>query len=120
GKFQTLKDFVDHRGYALYRLFHAKNKRGVYTFIDLQHVKKLSLNIQLIQDGKPNALIYDRDIKNQGGVAGHVAKRILNTLWGALCQKKRNYKTLTANNQDSFIFPEGEILDSIIPVGKDQ
>ena len=148
GKFQTLKDFVDHRGYALYGLFRAKvsgnnilfrqNKRGVYTFIDLQRAKKLSLNIQLIQDGKPNALIYDRDaripgtvifgeyvqflfkIKNQGGVAGHVAKRILNTLWGALCQKKRNYKTLTADNQDSFTFPEGEILDSIIPVGKDQ
>jgi hypothetical protein len=49
-----------------------------------------------------------------------VAKRILNTLWGALCQKKRNYKTLTADNQVSFTFPEGEILDSIIPVGKDQ
>src|SRR3990170_4569949 len=148
GKFQILKDFIDHRGYALYGLFHAKvsgnnilfrqNKREVYTFIDLQRAKKLGLNIQLIQDGKPNALIYDRDaripgtvifgeyvqflfkIKNQGGVAGRVAKRILNTLWGALCQKKRNYKTLTADNQDSFTFPEGEILDSIIPVGKDQ
>ncbi|CAB4420166.1 unnamed protein product [Rhizophagus irregularis] len=148
GEFQILKDFVDHRGYALYGLFHAKvsgnnilfrqNKRGVYTFIDLQRAKKLGLNIQLIQDGKPNALIYVRDaripgtvifgeyvqflfkIKNQGGVAGRVAKRILNTLWEALCQKKRNYKTLTADNQVSFTFLEGEILDSIIPVGKDQ
>ncbi|GBC53073.2 hypothetical protein GLOIN_2v1763167 [Rhizophagus irregularis DAOM 181602=DAOM 197198] len=45
-KFQTLNDFVDHRGYALYGLFRAKvsgnnilfrqNKRGIYTFIDLQ------------------------------------------------------------------------------------
>ncbi|GET51871.1 hypothetical protein GLOIN_2v1793417 [Rhizophagus irregularis DAOM 181602=DAOM 197198] len=97
GKFQTLNDFVDHRGYALYGLFRAKisgnnilfrqNKRGIYTFIDLQRAKKLGLNIQLIQDGKPNALIYDREaripgtvifgeyvhflfkIKNQGGIA---------------------------------------------------
>ncbi|UZO02962.1 uncharacterized protein OCT59_023375 [Rhizophagus irregularis] len=116
GKFQILKDFVDHRGYALYGLFRAKvsgndilfrqNKRGVYTFIDLQQAKKLGLDIQLIQDGKPNALIYDREaripgtvifgeyvhflfnIKNQGGVAGRVAKRVLNTLWGALCQEE--------------------------------
>ncbi|GET67229.1 uncharacterized protein OCT59_000267 [Rhizophagus irregularis] len=148
GKFQTLNDFVDHRGYALYGLFHAKvsgnnilfrqNKRGIYTFIDLQRAKKLGLNIQLIQDGKPNALIYDREaripgtvifgeyvhflfkIKNQGGVAGRVAKRVLNTLWGALCQRKRNYKTLTADQTDPFTFPEGHTLDSIIPVGSDQ
>ncbi|UZO18664.1 uncharacterized protein OCT59_009976 [Rhizophagus irregularis] len=115
-KFQTLNDFVDHRGYALYGLFRAK----------------------LIQDGKPNALIYDREtrvpetvmfgeyvqflfkIKNQGGVAGRVAKRVLNTLWGALCQRKRNYKTLTTDQTDPFTFPEGHTLDSIIPVGSDQ
>ncbi|PKY61641.1 hypothetical protein RhiirA4_431951, partial [Rhizophagus irregularis] len=116
GKFQILKDFIDHRGYALYGLFRAK----------------------LIQDGKPNALIYDRDaripgtvifgeyvhflfkIKNQGGVAGRVAKRVLNTLWGALCQRKRNYKTLTTDQTGPFKFPEGHTLDSIIPVGSDQ
>ncbi|GBC49308.1 hypothetical protein GLOIN_2v1849173 [Rhizophagus irregularis DAOM 181602=DAOM 197198] len=114
------------------------NKRGIYTFIDLQRAKKLGLNIQLIQDGKPNALIYDREaripgtvifgeyvhflfkIKNQGGVAGRVAKRVLNTLWGALCQRKRNYKTLTTDQTDPFTFPEGHTLDSIIPVGSDQ
>ncbi|UZO18717.1 uncharacterized protein OCT59_010029 [Rhizophagus irregularis] len=79
GKFQTLNDFVDHRGYALYGLFRAK-----------------------------------------GGVAGRVAKRVLNTLWGALCQRKRNYKTLTTDQTDPFTFPEGHTLDSIIPVGSDQ
>ncbi|GET66945.1 hypothetical protein GLOIN_2v1472929 [Rhizophagus irregularis DAOM 181602=DAOM 197198] len=116
GKFQTLSDFVDHRGYALYGLFHAK----------------------LIQDGKPNALIYDREaripgtvifgeyvhflfnIKNQGGMAGHVAKRVLNMLWGALCQRKCNYKTLSTDQTDPFKFLEGHTLDSIIPVGSDQ
>ncbi|GET66164.1 hypothetical protein GLOIN_2v1472929 [Rhizophagus irregularis DAOM 181602=DAOM 197198] len=149
--------YPNHRGYALYGLFRAssqrapqrgkvsgndilfrQNKRGVYTFIDLQRAKKLGLDIQLIQDGKPNALIYDREaripgtvifgeyvhflfnIKNQGGVAGRVAKRVLNTLWGALCQRKRNYKTLTTDQTDPFKFPEGHILDSTIPVGSDQ
>ncbi|UZO19220.1 uncharacterized protein OCT59_010519 [Rhizophagus irregularis] len=105
GKFQILKDFVDY---------------------------------ELIQDGKPNALIYDREaripgtvifgeyvhflfnIKNQGGVAGRVAKRVLNILWGALCQRKRNYKTLTTDQTDPFKFLEGHTLDSIIPVGSDQ
>ncbi|UZO17235.1 uncharacterized protein OCT59_008596 [Rhizophagus irregularis] len=116
GKFQILKNFIDHRGYALYGLFRAK----------------------LIQDGKPNALIYDREaripetvifgeyvhflfnIKNQGGVAGRVAKRVLNTLWGALCQRKCNYKTLTTDQTNPFKFVEGHTLDSIIPVGSDQ
>ncbi|GBC26177.2 hypothetical protein GLOIN_2v1472929 [Rhizophagus irregularis DAOM 181602=DAOM 197198] len=125
--------YPNHRGYALYGLF-----QGVYTFIDLQRAKKLGLDIQLIQDGKPNALIYDREaripgtvifgeyvhflfnIKNQGGVAGRVAKRVLNTLWGALCQRKRNYKTLTTDQTDPFKFPEGHTLDSIVPVGSDQ
>ena len=123
------------------------NKRGVYTFIDLQRAKALGLQVQLIQDGTPNALIYDRaarvsgtvifgeyvhflfKIKNQGGIAGHVAKRVLNTLWGALCQRKRNYKTLTTDQtdrqdrqdrQEPFTFPEGHTLDSIIPVGPNQ
>ncbi|GET50944.1 hypothetical protein GLOIN_2v1472929 [Rhizophagus irregularis DAOM 181602=DAOM 197198] len=108
--------YPNHRDYVLYGLFRAK----------------------LIQDGKPNALIYDREaripgtvifgeyvhflfnIKNQGGVAGHVAKRVLNTLWGALCQRKRNYKTLTTDQTDPFKFPEDHTLDSIIPVGSDQ
>ncbi|CAB4403517.1 unnamed protein product [Rhizophagus irregularis] len=59
-------------------------------------------------------------IKNQGGVAGRVVKRVLNTLCGALCQRKRNYKTLTTDQTDPFKFPEGHTLDSIIPVGSDQ
>ncbi|GET64986.1 hypothetical protein GLOIN_2v1472929 [Rhizophagus irregularis DAOM 181602=DAOM 197198] len=76
--------YPNHRGYALYGLFRAssqgapkgkvsgndilfrQNKRGVYTFIDLQRAKKLGLDIQLIQDGKPNALIYDREARIPG------------------------------------------------------
>jgi hypothetical protein len=82
------------------------NKRNIYTFIDLQRTKALSFQVELIQDGSLNALVYDRatrvfgtvifgeyvhfffKIKNEGGIAGHITKRVLNTLWGALCQKK--------------------------------
>jgi hypothetical protein len=116
GKFQTLTSFMDHQGYALFGIFHAevsgenilfqRNKRNIYTFINLQRAKALGLQVELIQDGSPNALVYDRStrisgtvifreyvyflfkIKNEGGIAGRVAKRVLNTLWGALCQRK--------------------------------
>jgi hypothetical protein len=60
-------------------------------------------------------------VKNEGGIAGRVAKRVLNTLWGALCQRKQSYKILDRETQKGqFTFPEGHVLDSIIPVGKNQ
>ncbi|GBB97697.1 hypothetical protein RclHR1_30400001 [Rhizophagus clarus] len=84
----------------------------------------LSLQVILIQDKAPNALIYEKEtqirgsiifgeyvdflfkIKNQGGIASQVAKRILNTLWDAFCQRKKTYKILTALSK-SFDFPDG-------------
>jgi len=148
GKFQISKDFRDHRGYSQFGIFRANiekkntplfryNYHNIYTHIDLARAKALGLQIKLIQDGHPNALIYGKEarirgsvifgeyvdflfkIKNQGGIAGRVAKKVLNTLWGALCQRKRTYKTLTALSK-SFAFPEGEILDSIVPIGEEQ
>ena len=150
GKFQILKDFTDHRGYSQFGIFHANiekrsqgiaplfryNYHNIYTHIDLTRAKALGLQITLIQNG-PNALIYGKEarvrgsvifgeyvdflfkIKNQGGIAGRVAKKVLNTLWGALCQRKKTYKTLTASSK-SFAFPEGEVLDSIVPIGEEQ
>ncbi|UZO07795.1 uncharacterized protein OCT59_028070 [Rhizophagus irregularis] len=110
GKFQILKDFVDHRGYALYGLFRASSGSA-------QGKREARI---------PGTVIFGEyvhflfNIKNQGGVAGRVAKRVLNTLWGALCQRKRNYKILTTDQTDPFKFPEGHTLDSIVPVGSDQ
>jgi hypothetical protein len=95
--------------------------------------------VELIQDDSPNTLVYDRStripgtvifgeyvhflfkVKNEGGIAGRVAKRILNTLWGTLCQRKRSYKILDGETQKGqFTFPEGHVLGSIIPVGENQ
>src|SRR5579871_1954454 len=148
GKFQTLKDFVNHRGYELYWVFRAEveykddfkslfrySYHKKYTHIDLTRARELGLQVTLIQDDKPNALIYEKEaripgevifgeyvhflfkLKNQGGTAGRVAKRILNTLWGALCQRNKSYHTISVDDDDIFDFPEGEMLESIIPVG---
>ncbi|GBC17353.2 hypothetical protein GLOIN_2v1849173 [Rhizophagus irregularis DAOM 181602=DAOM 197198] len=102
GKFQTLNDFVDHRVMPCMDYSVPREARIPGTVIFGEYVHFLF------------------KIKNQGGVAGRVAKRVLNTLWEALCQRKRNYKTLTADQTDPFTFPEGHTLDSIIPVESDQ
>jgi hypothetical protein len=78
GKFQTFTSFMDHRGYALFGIFCAKvsgenilfrhNKRNIYTFIDLQRAKAFGLQVELIQDGSPNALVYDRSTRIPGTV----------------------------------------------------
>ena len=148
GTFQTVKDFTNHRGYILYGIFRAiiehkeevaplfrYNKHNKYTHIDLSRAKALGLQISLIQDG-PNALIYEKEtripgnvifgeyinflfqLKTTGGIIGRVAKRILNTLWGALCQRNKSYHDV--DESDIFDFPEGEMLDSIIPTHASQ
>ncbi|GBB91338.1 hypothetical protein RclHR1_18570007 [Rhizophagus clarus] len=122
GKFQILKDFTNHRGYSHFGIFRASiekkniplfryNCHNVYTHIDLKRARALSLQVTLIQDEAPNAFIYEKEtriqgnvifgeyvdflfkIKNQGGIASQVAKRILNTLWVKFCmsQLKSSY-----------------------------
>jgi len=148
GTFQTVKDFTNHRGYILYGIFRAiiehkeevaplfrYNKHNKYTHIDLSRAKALGLQISLIQDGS-NALIYEKEtrilsnvifgkyinflfqLKTTGGIIGRVAKRILNTLWGALYQRNKSYHDV--DESDIFDFPEGEMLDSIIPTHASQ
>jgi hypothetical protein len=148
GNFQTHQDFINPRGYNLYGIFRAKvefkedmkmlfryNKYNKYTHIDLSRAKELGLQVILIQDNTPNALIYEKEaripgevmfgeyvnflfkIKNIGGIAGKVAKRVLNTLWGALCQRNKSYYDVfdKVNSSELFDFPEGEVLESITP-----
>ncbi|GBC27834.2 hypothetical protein GLOIN_2v1793417 [Rhizophagus irregularis DAOM 181602=DAOM 197198] len=78
GKFQTLNDFVDHRGYALYGLFRAK----------------------LIQDGKPNALIYDREARIPGTVIFACSRKITSEAIQPYKDKVRRIHT------DGFILEE--------------
>lgn len=109
--------------YGIYRarIFHNEHSRKVfktnvhdyYTQYDIYLAKKLGMEIELIEDGRPNALTYSReklvtgnilfkdyvsllfDLKAKGFEG---AKPILNILWGALCEKntvdlKYNKKT---------------------------
>ncbi|UZO26397.1 uncharacterized protein OCT59_018624 [Rhizophagus irregularis] len=83
-----------------------QNKRGVYTFIDLQRAKKLGLDIQLIQDGKPNALIYDREARIPGTVIFGEGNAIT--------------RQANADQTDPFEVSRRPRTCSIVPVGSDQ
>ncbi|GBB99402.1 hypothetical protein RclHR1_35030001, partial [Rhizophagus clarus] len=72
GKFQILKDFTNHRGYSHFGIFCASiekkdtplfqyNYYNIYTHINLIHAKALGLQVTLIQDEAPNALIYKKE-----------------------------------------------------------
>ena len=123
GKFQMLKDFTNSKGYYIYGIYFAviEKKAGVlfrynkynwYTHIDLIRAKVLGLQVSLIQDGTFNFLVYEKEtripgnvifeeyvnflfkLKILGGTVNKVFKRILNTLWGALCQR-RDHTTIS-------------------------
>lgn len=154
GKFQSVKDFVkkhQNKDYAIYGIFRAEveykddmkalfryNKNKKYTHIDLLYARELGLQVALIQDDTPNALIYEMEaripgkvifgeyvnflfkLKNAGGTVGRIAKRILNTLWGALCQRNKFYYDINNDMSGLFKNPEGEILDTITPMGNNR
>ena len=75
-----LKDFINHRGYNIYRIYHAKveykqgtlfqryNKYNRYTHMDLSRAKELGLKVDLIQDGSPNTLVYKKEIRILGEI----------------------------------------------------
>ena len=85
--------------------FNHKNK---YSHIDIYHARKLNLEIKLINDNEANSLLWTRDklltgteifgqfidytfnLKNKLKIDR--SKKLINTLWGALCEKKtKNY-----------------------------
>jgi hypothetical protein len=149
GKFQTLKDFVNHRGFNTYGIFRAEveykddmkklfrySHHKKYTHIDLARARELGLQVSLIQDDTPNALVYEKETRIPGNVifgeyvhflfklknvalSSKVAKRILNTLWGALCQRNKSYHDVDEASE-MFEFPEGEVLESITPINDKQ
>ena len=107
------------------------SKKNLYTQHDLNNARALGLKYKLIQDGIPNALIYDSKalfpgsimfgaiveflfkIKSEGGLASQIAKRILNMIWGALCQRNYAYEP----ESKSFNIPEGAVVEEYQPVG---
>ena len=81
------------------------SKRDHYTHTDLNRATKLGYTIEMIEDGRPNALVYTRDKCVTGyqlfkpyidllfpikqSKKTKLAKDILNQLWGVLCKKNK-------------------------------
>lgn len=106
------------------------SKQNKYTQHDLNNARALGLKYTLIQNRQYNALIYDSKtifpgsvmfgaiveflfkIKSEGGPAGQLAKRIINMIWGALCQRRYTYE----QESKSFSIPEGAIVKEYQPI----
>ena len=121
GEFRNIKEFnKDYYEFGIYRCEISKseddninklfkfNFHNLYSSVDLMNATQLNLNVELIQDDKPNFLYYstDKTIKFCEIFTDYVdilfplkenkiqkSKNILNILWGALCEidKKKQY-----------------------------
>ena len=120
GKFSNETELKDILSYGIYRciisgdidpkLFRI-NKSNYYTHFDIYSARQLGYNIELIQDGQVNSLIYGGNYRVQAktmfkkyidhfyGIkkllkGNRMAKSFLNLLWGILCQKQLKYSNL--------------------------
>jgi hypothetical protein len=115
GTFEKIECLSDILTYGIYRVIIKKsnskadrlfrfNRKNKYTHIDIYQARKLNFEIELINDDQCNALLWTRDklltgfeifgqfvdytfdLKNK--LKMDRTKKIINTLWGALCEKK--------------------------------
>jgi hypothetical protein len=140
GKFETLTAFGIDYHTAIYRckiegeskLFRF-NQRCYYPTQDVRRARELNLTITLAQDGKPNVLYYDRHSCMTGAqLFGKfvkllfplkeknvpLAKSIMNSLWGALSQKK--VTKMVFHEDDKYEAFPGKRVYERIPYGDDQ
>lgn len=136
-EFEELKFFP----YSIFRCvitkdntFFKKNKKyDYYTHYDLRTAKEMNLNIELVDDGKPNVLLYNCDddclggdkifkeivdelfLLKSKGIIG--AKLLLNTLWGKLCRQQK--KQFDIKCDESFEIYSENTLTSINPSNDD-
>lgn len=140
GEFKILNDLPEVLQYGIYRctiipsadkhidkLFRF-NSKNFYTHFDIKLAKFLKLKINLIQNEQSNALLYTKD-RASGSLyfrqvvhylyelksTSKLAKAILNSIWGALCQRNK-IKTTTRNKVN---LCNGELLVDIIPLNGD-
>jgi hypothetical protein len=122
GEFKLIENFSEFVEFGIYRCIIHKsednnlnklfrfNSDNYYSSIDITNAKELNLQIELIQDDKPNCLYYSRDKLITFGEAFNnyvnllfplkenkikMAKDILNILWGSLCEKDKIKKFIT-------------------------
>lgn len=96
-------------GITNYKLF-VGNKDNKYTHYDIMSARLQGFTVDLIQDGMPNALIYDDLVTGRSIFGKYVdylfklksdgckmAKKLLNILPGAFCEKNK-HKTVVRND----------------------
>ena len=100
------------------------NEKNYYTFISMTRAKELGLKMQMIQHNAPNFLFYppeariryDHAFKNYmqylftlkritkqspeliSPLARDILKKLITTIWGRLCEKKRRKATISKDN----------------------
>jgi hypothetical protein len=111
GEFKTIEQLPDALNYGIYRvIIHPSidphinklfrfNTENYYTHYDISTARELNLKIELIKDEEANALLYPKRINAHQYFGEFVyemyslksenplAKDIINSLWGRLCQK---------------------------------
>ena len=144
GEFKHIEKFNEFFEFGIYRCVIKKSedpninklfkfKYQHYTSIDLNNAKKLGLEIELIQDGKPNFLYYSGDktvkfsevfklfinilfpIKDNKDIQDKFiisnTKQILTMLWGALSETDKRKQYI----QNTFRLDDDEEICEIYP-----
>jgi len=118
-----------------HRLFK-HNGDNYYTHFDLTRAKELGYPIKLIQDGKPNALLYDGngkrvngdvcfkpmvnelyELKKQYGKKYPIIKQLLLLIWGGLCEHKKHIHSRKLSNYTPVDDEDPAVLVSIVDAG---
>ena len=135
GELKYITEFGNFFNYGIYRCKIIGNTKlfrfnfdNYYTHFDLNTAKDLGLQINLIIDDKPNFLYYSRDKCLTGHeIFGRFvdkmfdlkqkkipdAKKILNILWGSLCEKYK--KDVVHKIGHSFDIPSDAKVNFIKP-----
>lgn len=121
GEFTQLQETPPHFNYGIYRcrvigehhLFKLNNE-NLYTHFDLQLATVLNLTIEMIIDAEANVLYYPERVSGLNCFKSVVnelyelkkqsplAKAIINSLWGSLCERNKITKTSeTINGLDT-------------------
>jgi hypothetical protein len=143
GEFKILNELPATLEYGVYRVLIEEsgdsssnmlfrfNLENIYTHYDIQGARLLNLSMKLLQGNGPNALVYTKDKLEYGSrlfkpTVDYMfdlkqrnfprCKAMLNSLWGALCEKNTFKMTIELN--DNTVLPENIQIDKIYPIGK--
>lgn len=140
----TQKEF-DKQKYYQYGIYRAiihdvdyrllLNKKKYFTHIELTRAKELGYKIEIVQDKRPNFLLYEKEtlvsgkqvfdkyitpifkLKKEYGKEYPILKTLITKLWGLLCEKTKFKKTLT--DGEEYSVRSDHKLCGLVPVETD-